>query len=60
MIIEESRKNLIEKRKESMARFNYARENFEKREKKVKADLDEASKTWAELSKKFKWWQSLP
>ena len=43
-----------------MARFNSVRENFEKREKKVKADLDEASKIWAELSKKFKWWQSLP
>lgn len=54
-------KNLItKKRKEFMVRFNSVRENFEKREKKVKADLDEASKTWAELSKKFKWWQSLP
>lgn len=60
MIIEELRKKFIEKRKESMARFNSARENFEKKEKKVKADLDEASKTLAELSKKFKWWQSLP
>ncbi len=60
MIIEELRKNLIEKRKESMTRFNSARENFEKKEKKVKADLDEASKIWAELSTKFKWWQSLP
>ncbi len=60
MIIEELRKNLIEKRKESMARFNSVRENFEKREKKVKADLEEASKIWAELSTRFKWWQSLP
>ena len=59
MIIEELGKNLIEKRKESMAGFNSARENFEKREKKVKADLEEASKTWAELSKKFKWWSAL-
>lgn len=59
-MIEKLRKNLIEKRKESMARFNSARENFKKKEKKVKADLYEASKTLAELSKKFKWWQSLP
>jgi len=59
-MIEELRKNLIEKRKASMARFNSVRENFEKKEKRVKADLDEASKIWAELSKKFTWWQSLP
>ena len=59
-MIEKLRKKLIEKRKESMGRFSSARKNFEKKEEKVKADLDEASKTWAELSKKFKWWQSLP
>lgn len=67
-MIEKLRKNLIEKRpvcqgtgrKGAMAKFNSARENFKKKEKKVKADLDEASKIWAELSKKFKWWQSLP
>ena len=59
-MIEKLRKNLIKKGKEAMARFNYARGNFERREKKVKADLDEASKIWAELSKKFEWWQSLP
>ena len=59
-MIEELRKNLKEKKKQTQARFNSARENFEKREKKVKADLDEASKIWAELSKKFTWWQSLP
>jgi len=59
-MIEELKKNLIEKRKGAMAKFNSARENFEKKEKKMKADLDEASKIWAELSKKFRWWQSLP
>ncbi len=57
---EKLRKNLIGMRKESMAKFNSARENFEKREKRIKADLEEASNIWAELSKKFKWWQSLP
>ena len=59
-MIEELRKNLIEKRKESMARFNSARENFEKKEKKVKADLEKASRIWKELSERFKWWQTLP
>lgn len=58
-MIEELRKNLKEKRKQTQARFNSARENFEKREKKVKTDLYEASKTRAELSKKFKWWSAL-
>ena len=48
------------KGKESMAKFNSARENFKKREKRIKADLEEASKIWAELSGRFRWWQSLP
>ncbi|MEK9133446.1 MAG: hypothetical protein AAB333_01160 [Pseudomonadota bacterium] len=43
-----------------MAKFNSARENFKKREKRIKADLEEASKIWAELSGRFRWWQSLP
>ena len=59
-MIEKLRKNLIEKRKESMARFNSVRENFEKREKKVKADLEEAGRILKELGERFKWWQSLP
>ena len=48
------------KRKELMTKFNSARENFEKKEKKVKADLYEASKTLAELSERFRWWGTLP
>lgn len=48
------------KTKELMAKFNSARENFEKKEKEMRADLREASKIWAELSERFRWWQSLP
>jgi len=55
-----SRKIFLKKKKEALTKVNSFKENFKKRETKVKADLDEASKTWAELSKKFKWWQSLP
>lgn len=58
---EKLRKNLItKKRKELMAKFNSARESFEKKEKELRADLREASKTWAELSERFRWWGTLP
>lgn len=55
-----SREYFIKKRKESMAKFNSARENFEKKEKEMRTDLREASKTWAELSERFRWWGTLP
>jgi len=58
---EKLRKNpLAKKRKGVMAKFNSVRGNFEKKEKELKADLREASKIWAELSGRFRWWQSLP
>ncbi len=44
-MIEKLRKKLIEKSKKSMARFNFVRKNFEKKEKKIGADLYEANKT---------------
>lgn len=56
----EFRKNLIKKKKELTSKFNSARETFKRKEKEVKADLEEASKTWRETSERFKWWQSLP
>ena len=43
-----------------MAKFNSARENFEEKEKEMRADLREASKIWINLSERFRWWQSLP
>ena len=54
---EKLRKNLIAKKKGVMAKFNSARENFEKKEKELKADLEEAGKTWKEVSERFGWWQ---
>ena len=55
-----SRKVFLKKKKEALTKVNSFSENFKKRETKVKADSDEAIKVWAELSKKFKWWHSLP
>jgi len=60
-----SRDIFLKKKKEALAKeastkVHSFRENFKKRKLEVKADLDETSKIWAELSKKFKWWQSLP
>ncbi len=55
-----SRKTFLKKKKETLTKVNSFRENFKKRELEVKADLDEASKNLAELSKKCEWWQSLP
>jgi phenylalanyl-tRNA synthetase alpha subunit len=58
---EKLRKELIaKKKKEVIAKFNSARENFEKKEKEMRTALKEASKIWAELSERFIWWQSLP
>ena len=57
---EKLRKNLIEKRKGAMAKFNSAKENFEKKKKRIKADLEEAGRIWKELGERFKWWQELP
>ena len=55
-----SRKIFLKKKKEALTKVNSFRENFKKRELEVKADLEEASKNLAELSKKCTWWQSLP
>jgi len=54
------REKIIRKKKESLIKFNSFREKFEKKEKEVGADLEEAGRVWKEVSKKFKWWQSLP
>lgn len=50
----------VEKRKESMARFSFSRDTFEKKKKRIKEELDKASRLWKEVSKKFKWSQTLP
>ena len=55
-----SRKIFLKKKKEALTKVHSFRENFKKRETKVKADLEEAGRILKELSKKFTWWQSLP
>jgi len=55
-----SRKIFLKKKKEALTKVNSFRENFKKRETKVKADLEKAGRILKELSKKFTWWESLP
>lgn len=55
-----SRENFIKKKKEALIKINSLREEFRKKENEMKAGLEEADKIWAKLSKKFKWWQTLP
>jgi len=52
--------NFIRKKKEALTKINSFREKFIKQEKEAREDLEEASRIWKEVSKKFKWWQSLP
>ncbi|MDP2830828.1 MAG: hypothetical protein Q8O02_01095 [Candidatus Omnitrophota bacterium] len=59
-MIEKLRKNLTEKRKTAMVRFNLYRDAFEKKKSRIKADLEEAGRIWKELGERFKWWQELP
>ncbi len=59
-MIEKVMKNLIKKRKEVLSKCSSLREDFRKKEKVIRADLEKASRLWKEVSKKFKWWQSLP
>ena len=53
-------KNFFKKRAEALTKFKSFRQNFRKREKKIRADLEKARKIWGKLGEKFKWWQSLP
>ncbi|MFZ2603192.1 MAG: hypothetical protein WAX79_04230 [Candidatus Omnitrophota bacterium] len=59
-MIERLRKDLTEKRKTAMVRFNLYRDTFEKKKSRIKADLEEAGIIWKELGERFKWWQELP
>jgi len=56
----EFKKNIISKKKESMTKFNSAKRAFEKKQNQIKADLKEANRVWSEVSKRFRWWQTLP
>jgi len=59
-MIEKLRKNLTEKRKTAMVRFNLSRDAFKKKKSRIKTDLKEAGRIWKELGERFKWWQELP
>jgi len=55
-----SRDNFIKKRKQALTKINSLREEFEKKEKDMRAELEEARRIWREMSETFRWWQSLP
>jgi len=55
-----SRDEFLKKKKKALTKINILRKEFEKKENNVRADLEEASSIWRELSKRFRWWQSLP
>ena len=58
--LKSSRENFLRKKKEALTKFNSFRGKFIKKEKDAREDLEEAGRIWKEVSKKFKWWQSLP
>lgn len=59
-----ARRDFTKKRTEALTKRDSFREDFKKKEKKVKADLEKAGRIWKELDERFKWWwwrsQSLP
>jgi len=54
------RVDFTKKRAEVLTKFRSLRENFRKREKRIKADLEKAGRIWKKLGERFRWWQSLP
>jgi hypothetical protein len=55
-----AREDFTKKRTEAMTKFKSLRQNFRKREKEIKTDLEKAGRIWKKLGERFKWWQSLP
>jgi len=51
---------LLRKEEGGVYKLNSFRENFKRKEKEIRADLEEARRIWREVSETFKWWQSLP
>jgi len=60
MRLDSPKKDFIKKRNEALTKFKFLRQNFRKREKKIRADLEKVSNLWGKLGERFKWWQSLP
>ncbi len=54
------RVDFTKKRTEALTKFRSLRENFRKREKQIKADLQKTSKIWEKLGERFRWWGLLP
>ncbi len=54
------REDFTKKRTEALTKFKSLRQNFRSREKKIRADLEKASKIWKKLGERFKRWGSLP
>ncbi len=58
--LDSHKKDFAKKRDEALTKFKSLKQNFRKREKKIRTDLEKASKIWGKLGQRFKWWQSLP
>ena len=54
------RKDYIKKSKEALSKLQAIKKNFEKKERKITADLEKARKIWEKVGERFSWWQSLP
>lgn len=48
------------KKKEALSKVILFRKGFEKKKKRITADLEKARSIWKEVATRFKWWGSLP
>lgn len=55
-----SRDVFLKKKKEALTKLNAFRENFERKKKRIEADLEEAGRILMKVGEEFKWWGSLP
>ena len=55
MKLDISREVFLEKKKKALTKVNSFRDKFEKRETKVKAELEEAGRILKGLSERFRW-----
>ena len=60
MKLSASRDAFLEKKNGALNKVNSFRDKFEKRETKVKAELEEARRIVKGLSERFRWWGTLP
>jgi hypothetical protein len=55
--ISHARLRFIKKSEEGLTKINSMGEDFRKKEKEIRADLEEARRLWRGLSERFRWWQ---